>query len=474
MTLAQIAGLGKELIVFLRLFVDCFVRQEGRDLLRVYVQGQLSGLQRKTVEAIALQFGKAPRTLQRFLESIKWNEQRLRDRCQQIVAQEHAHAEAIGIIDESGVAKSGKHTTGVSRQWLGSRGKVDNGVVGVHLSYSAPGFQCLLDSELFLPESWANDAERRKQNYVPEEIPFRTKQEIAMVLVDRALANGIQVRAWSYDTFYGRDGKFMDGLEERGQTFVGEIPANFHGWTQKPELRRKAPYLSRRPSCEVQNLVKYSPVFFEQSWERYRIKDTDKGPEVWEIKWSVLWRKGPDRRPGRQHCLIVARNVLSGELKYFLANCVPGRLGVTLRWLLRVAFGRCSVESCLREGKEELGLDHYQVRGWRCIHRHLYVTQLSHLFCARIRQKYDDRSGDQLDRLTVEQVRSAMDTWLDTADMKPAARQKRYEKELDKQRYHQRRNEQARRSHTKTRIKKLQSDGVDPDRIKSCTPKPRE
>ena len=177
MTLKQIAGLGKELVAFLGLFVDCFVRPEGRELLRVYVQGQLSGLQRKSAEAIALAFGKAPRTLQRFLESIKWNAQRLRDRCQQIVAKEHAHVEAIGIIDESGVVKSGAHTTGAARQWLGSRGKVDNGVVGVHLCYSAPGFQCLLDSELYLPEDWANDPERRKKTTSPRKSRFARNQK---------------------------------------------------------------------------------------------------------------------------------------------------------------------------------------------------------------------------------------------------------------------------------------------------------
>ncbi|HUY31558.1 MAG TPA: hypothetical protein VMV69_02180 [Pirellulales bacterium] len=218
----------------------------------------------------------------------------------------------------------------------------------------------------------------------------------------------------------------------------------------------------------------YSPAFRDQSWQQYHIKDTDKGPDVWEVKWSVFWRKGKDRLPGRRHCLIVARNVLTGELKYFLANCVPGERGVTLRWLLRVAFGRCSVESCFREGKEELGLDHYQVRGWRCIHRHFFVTQLSHLFCARMRQKYDDPAGGQLDRLTVEQVRSATNTWLGAADLKPAARQGRYEKELKKQHYYQGRNRQSRRSHTKTRVKKLQSLGIDLHSIKSCLPKPRE
>jgi len=146
MTLEQIAALGSKLSSFLALCSECFGRRDARGLLRVYVKGQLSNLHRKTAEAIALQFKTAPRTLQRFLESIKWDEEKLRDRCQQIVAKEHAHREAIGCVDESGTAKSGKETVGASRQWNGNRGKVDNCVVGVHISYSAPDFQVLLDA----------------------------------------------------------------------------------------------------------------------------------------------------------------------------------------------------------------------------------------------------------------------------------------------------------------------------------------
>ena len=167
MTLKQIAALGRKLTTFLALFSDCFGRREARELLRVYVKGQLSNLRRKTAEAIALRFKTAPRTLQRFLECIKWDEEKVRDRCQQIVAKEHAHPEAIGCVDESGTTKSGKDTVGVSRQWNGNRGKVDNCVVGVHLSYSAPGFQVLLDSTLYLPEDWANDLARRKKITCP-------------------------------------------------------------------------------------------------------------------------------------------------------------------------------------------------------------------------------------------------------------------------------------------------------------------
>lgn len=167
MTLEQIAGLGRKLTSFLALFADCFGRRDARDLLRVYVKGQLSNVHRKTAEAIALRFKTAPRTLQRFLESIKWDEEKLRDRCQQMVAREHAHPEAIGCVDESGTSKSGHDTVAASRQWNGSRGKVDNCVVGVHLSYSAPGFQVLLDSAVYLPEDWANDPARRKKRTCP-------------------------------------------------------------------------------------------------------------------------------------------------------------------------------------------------------------------------------------------------------------------------------------------------------------------
>jgi SRSO17 transposase len=481
MTLKQIASMGKELAKFLMLFAGYFRTRPGFALCEVYVQGLLSNVQRKNVEAIALEFGTAPRTLQRFVESIKWDETGVRDECQRIVARGHIHEEAIGCVDESGTGKSGDDTVGVARQWLGSLGKVDNGVVGVHLSYFAPGFRCLLDSELYLPREWAEDPVRREKHHIPDNIVFRTKPEIALALIDRALANGIRVRAWAFDEGYGRDGVFLDNLEKRGQVFVAEVPTNFHGWVLKPQVlyrgpstrrgrKKKYPRLARRrPSSEVQNLLRYSPEFREQKWQRYRIKDTERGPEVWEVKWAVFWRKAANGLPGRRHCLIVARNVLTGELKYFVSNRVPGDPGVTLRWLLRVAFSRWSVESCFREAKKELGLDHYEVRGWRCVHRHMHLTQLSHLFCARVRQKFDQDAtrDDPLEHLTTEQVRHAMNTWLAVFDHRFTAKQ-RLEREEKRQRYYQRRNRHARKSHTKTRIAKLKSLGIDPDRIKSC------
>ena len=163
MSVKDIAKFGKMLAQFLACFADCFTRGAGRALLHVYVRGLLSDVQRKNMEAMALDQNVAPRTLQRFLESIVWDEQMLRDRCQQIVATQHASAEAIGCIDETGTTKSGHQTAGVKRQYNGNRGKVENCINSVALAYSAPGFSCLLDARLYLPQEWADDPARRKK-----------------------------------------------------------------------------------------------------------------------------------------------------------------------------------------------------------------------------------------------------------------------------------------------------------------------
>lgn len=486
LTLKRIASIGTLLRQFLLLFADCFHSTAGRTLMRTYVGGLLSDIQRKNCEAIALTFGTAPRTLQRLLESIQWDEQKLRDRTQQIIAQQHAHKEAIGLIDESGIHKSGMHTAGAGRQYNGNLGKLDNCVVGVHLSYSAPGFQCLLDSQLYLPESWADDRQKRKENYIPDDVVFQTKPQIAADQVKRALAGGIVVSAWTFDELYGRDSKFLDELDALKQAFVGEIPRNFHGWTRNPKVIRKplknskkksqprpaARVRKRDISCEVQNLARYSRVFQQQKWRRYKVKETGRGPEVWEVKWAPFWRKTSDKLPATEHTLIIARNVRTGEIKYFLSNCVIGKNGVTLRWLLRVAFGRWAIEACFRTSKEELGMDHFECRGWRCIHRHYFLTGVSFLFCSRLRQEWEDlETRNPLEKLTVEQVRTAVNVYLQNLDLPPALRESRYEVVLRRIAYHQKRNAQATASHTKTRRELYQQMGIDVDRINSCDPK---
>ncbi len=144
-------------------FVDCFYSNPGRKLLQIYVQGLLSDVQRKNAEAIAANQNVRPRTLQRFLDSIKWDHERLRDRCQQIIATDHADSQAVGIVDESGMAKSGHDTVGVKRQYNGNRGKIENCIVNVALSFATVTFHSLLDACVYLPKEWTDDPSRRKK-----------------------------------------------------------------------------------------------------------------------------------------------------------------------------------------------------------------------------------------------------------------------------------------------------------------------
>jgi SRSO17 transposase len=163
MSLRDIASLGKMLAQFLALFVDCFHGVKGQRLFAAYVRGLLSELGRRNVEAIALKQGVAPRTLQRFLESIKWDHDEVLRRCHRLVVTEQSDPQAIGVIDETGTAKAGRETVGVKRQYNGNRGKVENAVVSVALSFATKAFQCLIAARMYLPEEWVNDLARRKK-----------------------------------------------------------------------------------------------------------------------------------------------------------------------------------------------------------------------------------------------------------------------------------------------------------------------
>jgi SRSO17 transposase len=406
----EIARLGSSLMDFLVEFDDCFGRSEPRNHLRAYVAGQLSDLPRKSVEPIALSAEVPPRTLQRFLELGEWDEVRLRDRVQRIVARDHADPEAIGIIDETGSSKKGRHTAGVKRQWCGNTGKVDNCVVSVHTGYVVGDFQCLLDSDLYLPKEWAADRPRRHAAHIPDEVVFRTKPQIALDQIGRCLGNGIRVAAWTFDELYGRDGGFLTGLDSLGQTYVAEVPSDFTGWVRSPRvLLRPTAWEARQPGkprrfprlavtaappSEVRHLLRHSTAFTRQRWQRFHIKNSEKGPIVWEVRHADFYRQHRDGLPGPTHTLIVARNALDhDEVKYFVANVAAGSDLEKLKWLLHVAFSRFPIEHAFRQAKDELGMDHFEVRGWRSIHRHMYVTQLSHLFCSRMRRALREKNG---------------------------------------------------------------------------------
>ena len=400
MDVREIEQAGKGITAYLAEFSDCFGRCDTEEYLRVYVEGQNSDLQRKSAEPMALRAGVPPRSLQAFLGLLSWDEERMVDRLQEIVVRDHSRPFAIGIVDETGCPKKGHHTATVQHQWCGRTGKIDNCVMSVHTAYTAGEFRCLLDSDLFLPKSWAEDAERRQRAGIPDEACHRSKPQMALDQIRRALRNGIRVAAWTFDEHYGESYDFLDGLETLGQTYVAEVPCRFHGWSTAPKLlyratpqemrqggsRRRYPRLAKTAArtSEVVDLLRSSPAFRSQPWTSIQIKEAEKGPLVREVKAIRFWMKRQGL-PTRPHWLIVGRNPLDpDELKFFVSNAPAG---CPLEWLVYVAYSRWSIEQCFKEEKDELGFDQFEVRGWRSIHRHMYLTQVSHLYLNKMREQ---------------------------------------------------------------------------------------
>jgi SRSO17 transposase len=400
----QIRQLKPKLDRYLKRFADCFVRKDTRGHFPVYVEGQLSDLHRKSVEPIAKEAGVPVRTLQEFLSLLKWDEERMRDRLQAIVAAEHASPRAVGVIDETSFAKQGDKTPGVKRQYCGSSGKTENCMVTVHLAYAADGFHCLLDGELYLPQDWHEDRERCRKAGIPEEMVYRPKWEIALELWDRSRRNGVVLRWATFDEGYGGKPGFLAGLRQRGQDFAGEVPSILPGWLDRPRVTRR-PYRRhgrgrgrRMPrvssgsprSRSVKKLLQQDPRLRDQPWKRYYLRNGSKGPMVWEAKHTWFYPKDEDGLPGPRLQLAIARNVFNPkEIKFFLGDAPPG---TSVGTMLLVGFSRWHVERCFEDQKDELGLDHYEGRRYPGLKRHLILSAVSYLFLSQVQRELGEKN----------------------------------------------------------------------------------
>jgi SRSO17 transposase len=390
MTVQQIRALGPALAAFVGQFADCFIDPDTRYHLTEYVKGQLSDLPRKSVEPIALSMDVPPRTLQEFLSLSKWDHDRLRDTMQQMVARDHGDDQAIGIIDESGHPKKGGKTACVQRQYCGNTGKVDNCVMSVHLCYAGfdGRFRAMIDSDLYLPEKGWDEPARRREAGIPGSVVYRSKHQIGLAQVRRAVENGLRLGWVSADEWYGAKPAFVEGLEQLSLRFVLEIPKNLMGWTREPGD-------ADTPRGEVQDLARWSRPMLYQPWVEFHVKDTNKGAMVWEVRASPFWIKRGEHAAG-PYWLIVARDRLDRDtVKYFLSNAPAG---VPLETILHVAFSRWPVERCIEDEKSELGLSHFECRKYTGVLRHMRITQLSHLFLARQTKRLAEKKsgGDDL------------------------------------------------------------------------------
>jgi SRSO17 transposase len=341
----------------------------------------------------------APRTLQQFLNFLEWDQEQLIDTLQWRVARDHTSDRSIGLVDETSCPKKGDKTPGVQRQWCGATGKQDNCVTTVHLGYAVDDFHCLLDSELFLPESWSEDRPRCRAAHIPDEMTYRPKWQIALELYDRARANGVSFRYLTFDEGYGGKPEFLRQLAARGQAYVAEVPRTFTGWlsapyvTDRPYRRRgrgrgrAVPRLGAGSAAaqSVEHHLNWTPDLKDQAWTRFRIKDTQKGPMVWEAKHVLLVPKDENGLPAAPLHLIVARNVRDkSQLKFFVSNAPPE---TPLKELLHVAFSRWRVERCFEDQKTELGFDHFEGRSYRGLRRHQAITAVTHLFLSEVQQQ---------------------------------------------------------------------------------------
>lgn len=399
MEVQQLRKLRPRLRQFLKRFDDCFPRKDTRGHLPVYVSGQLSDLPEKSVEPIAINAGVPVRTLQEFLSQHRWDHDKARDRLQQIVRDEHAGPGAIAVFDETSDVKKGDKTPGVQRQWCGAVGKTENCIVSVHLAYARDGFHGLLDGELFLPEAWSDDRARCRAAGIPDDMVYRPKWVIALELYDRARGNGLHFDWATFDEGYGGKPEFLRELSARRQKFVGEVPRNFMGWLDVPRVvtrpyhknrrgrGRKVPRLASgsRPACRVDAMLN-APGLRDRPWRRFRVKDRQKGPMVWEVKSLRFSPVGEGGLPGEPLHLVVARDVLNpGEMKFFVSNAPAV---TSIQAMLLVAFSRWRVERCFEDQKGEIGLDRYEGRRYRGLRRHLILSCVSYLFLSRVRQEF--------------------------------------------------------------------------------------
>jgi SRSO17 transposase len=355
MTEQEIAGLGPAFASYLGRYRSCFLQKRTAAHFDNYCRGLLSDLPRKTVEPIALEAGTAVRTLQEFLVTARWDHDHMRDLLQRHLAQALAEAPAdalgtIGVLDETSCRKWGDETPGVQRQYLGCVGKVDNGIVTVHVGVARGRFQALLDADLYLPRKWDADRQRCRAAGIPDEVRYRPKWRIALDQLIRLHGNGITFDWLAFDEGYGAAVPLLEVLNLVGQRFVAEVPVNFAvadvagGPTQRADQRLRADDA--------------------KGGRRYRLAHRTVSDSVWRAAPAAVWVAG------RQHVLIVAINEATAEVKYFLSNATA----TPVSRLLAVAFCRWSVEHSFRLAKQEAGLMHYEGRAYTGLRRHLLLA----------------------------------------------------------------------------------------------------
>jgi len=229
-------------------FADLFERSESREQARKYLRGLLANASRKNSWQLAEVVGeRLPDRMQRLLYRVPWNADVARDRLQEFVIETFGDSEAIGVVDETRFLKKGEHSVGVARQWCGAVGKLDNCQVATVLSYATKQAHVFLDRELYLPEEWAWNKQRRAEARVPEAVRFETKPEQALAMLERAWAQGVPMRWVTGDEVYGDSPRLRETIQAHGRFYVLAVSATTRVWTERPEVQEPEEDTGGRP-----------------------------------------------------------------------------------------------------------------------------------------------------------------------------------------------------------------------------------
>src|SRR5512134_2788048 len=358
--------------------------------LKGYCTGLMLPLSRKSVEPIAasvdpMHASARHQSLHHFVAKADWSdEQMLRRVAQWVVPHMDCAAQAFWIVDDTGFPKKGKHSVGVARQYCGQLGKQDNCQVAVSISLANEMASLPVAYRLYLPKEWAGDRARRKKAGVPGQVRFQTKPQIALNQLESLLAQGAPRHCVIADAGYGVDTRFRLRLTQMGLPYMVGITSTVSVWPPGVEPLAPKPYSGhgrppvsprrtpRRQPSSVEALARSLPAsaFQTISW-REGSNETLRGRFAAVRVRHAGGNLGRARLWPQQWLLIEWPAGESEPTKYWLSTLPEN---TALDELVSVAHLRWRIERDYQELKQELGLGHYEGRGWRGFHHHASLT----------------------------------------------------------------------------------------------------
>jgi len=399
LTEPEVAGLADELVRFHAQFHTCFGRIEHRRLGLAYLSGLLSTTPAKSVEPIALAFldADAVRPLQRFMKSYGWDDAAMAATHQALLAETLAAPDAMLTVDSCEFPKKGTESVGVARQYCGARGKVDNCQSGVFVGYTSAQGYGLVASRLYLPQAWftPEQAQRRKDTWVPKDLVFQTKPQIAQALLAQLAQTGRFPATWlGCDAVFGADWAFLDAVPP-GTAYFASVRANTPVFLTPPRVsvpryrgRGRKPTRPRVTSGRAQTVgaIATSPAC---PWTPVVLAEGAKGPLRAEVA-ALRVTPAVGGLPRATPVWLFLRRLEDGQIKAAFSNAPAD---IPLAALCRAATLRWPIEQCFQDGKSQVGMDQYEHRSWPAWHRHmLYVCVALH-FLLRLRLRFKKNAG---------------------------------------------------------------------------------